>query len=1161
MALWITGTAIVLSGCGGGSGGSGTSSQAPSFTVVVSPSSPGVTPGGSTPLQVSVLAPITFTSSVSVSISGLASGITVQPTSLTLSPNSAAQQVVISVAASVAAGSYTANFEGTGGGTTATATATLTVGPPENFTLALAQYTEIVVPVGGSTQLQIPTTLCCPPDEGGYALNFSLGGLPANVTASFSPNPGAPGATTTMTVSAALNAQLGTNFPLTLTMTPSVNVPTVTAPLLLEVVPVPGTAPDNRTDFIRTDGSPSALGSMVYDSAHQLLYCSDPAWNRVDIVSPVTKQIVRSVPIPAAEGVDISLDGTRVYVSSDTQQMFAIDTTAHALVQQWTLPTVSGPLLSSPQEGYGTLQPVVTSNGTVLLMGNITDTTGNEIIEWNPASNTVAPLTVTANFIPGFTVRSGDGTKVIMGSNGSPGVAAMYDSASNSITATLNFPGNVLGVQANPTGTQFIIFDDTYGLQLYDPQLTPLGVVRPGFLDTGVLFSPDGTRIYVVADVDGTPATFTVDASNLQLLGTAPAYASIPPHAELIPPYRIEVPFAVDPTGLIFGTADRGIAIDDTTSFQYLVGPPQTPIYDKILQPDAGPVNAATLTTVMTQGFVATPDVWFGSQRGIDPNLDNGGPFQISAPPAAQPGPVNVKILQPDGIQIFDPLAFSYGPVPMFLLGDTGSPAGGATADIIAIAVPDNDPSSIQVSVGGASATVLSAGDYNPAAQTGEPFPTVDVKVTLPAGTSPQAAVTLTTSAGSATLPQAFQYASQIADYSSTDSFQAVTYDPGRNQLYLSAGDHVDVFSLSSNQFTAPMALPSAGGKKQFVGMALTPDGSKLIVANLIDGSVDVVNPDNPSAATAVAIAPATPGGGGLPCLIGPSYVATTSAGTAIIVYGGLTAANCGPGGTVYELNLTSLAVIPSCLPSGFFVSASRDGSKVALSTANAGWLIYDSASSTCSTNTFYQGGSAAAAGDANVFSAGIGTTNPQAQLINVMAYPDPYYPSHMAGTPPSSGVTTLNVEKMNDSGSLVYVPYPNNVDVLDVEHAIIRQRITLSEQILTVADAMAIAPTGQNIFLITNQGLTVITLTGAPISVGSATPSSGTAGTSVTVRGSGFVQGTTASLNGQSVSPTFVDADTLTLTIPAAATGAVQFTLSNPSGQTYVLDDAFTVN
>jgi hypothetical protein len=106
----------------------------------------------------------------------------------------------------------------------------------------------------------------------------------------------------------------------------------------------------------------------------------------------------------------------------------------------------------------------------------------------------------------------------------------------------------------------------------------------------------------------------------------------------------------------------------------------------------------------------------------------------------------------------------------------------------------------------------------------------------------------------------------------------------------------------------------------------------------------------------------------------------------------------------------------------------------------------------------------------------------------------------------------------------------------------------------------MAIDETGQRIFLITNKGLTIAQLDSVPLSIGSVTPASGPAGTQVKIRGSGFVQGTTANANGMSAAVSYVDADTLQVTLPALPAGAVQITITNPDGQSYTLDDAFTV-
>ncbi len=1154
--LAIAVTVGLLSSCGGGS--SGSTGPTGSFSVMVTPSPVGIAPGGNGTVQVSLQTQGGFNNTVSVSVNGLTNGITSQPSTFSLTTAAPSQQVTFTAPANIAAGTYPLTFESSAGGMSQPTPLSLVVGQFATFSILMPIDLEVAARIGGAGQIQIATQTCCPPAIGGYQLTFSVSGLPSNVTASFSPNPVVVGNSTTLTIAATSGATPAQNLPLTITATPSAPVATQQLGLFLDVTPPAGNLPNNRTDFIRTDATPV---SIVYDPAHQLVYASNLEWNRVDIVSPMTKQIVRSVPIPAPLGLDISLDGSRVYVSSQTQRIFAIDTTKQQLVQSWTLPQSNAvPGVVNGQQ-YGVLQVQVLSNGNILLLGNEIFTSAVGVIKWNPASNTVSTLSLPPAFQIGGMSRSGDGSKVILFSDVEPGAVAIYDSTSDSITATLNFSFFVNSVQANPTGTRFIIFDQTNGLNLYDAQLNNLGPIPPGADDTGALFSLDGNSIYVVADVNGVPATYTVNTATLKVVGIAPAYASIPPYAQLDPPYIIETPFALDSTGLIFGSADHGVALDDTTFFQSLGGVASTPTLDKVVQPDAGPVNAATPVEFETQPFFVLPDAWFGALRGTNANLQNGDTFQISAPPASQPGPVNVKILQPDGVQVFDPLAFSYGPVPLFLSGDTGSPTGGATADIIAIGVPA-DPSAIQVSVGGASAAVVSANKFSSA------FPDVDIRVQLPAGTPGPADVTVTTTAGSATLPKAFQFVESVKDYPSADSFLAVLYDHFRNQLYLSAGDHVDVFSLASNQFIAPFALPSGGGMKQFAGMALTPDGSKLIVANLLDGSVDIVNPDQPSSATAVAIAPAFSGIDGPPCTIGPSYIATTSTGKAFIVYGGVPQVNCGPGGPIYLLDLPTKAVsqVPpaSCdQQSESYASSSRDGSKVAFGgsiSAGGGWCIYDSASNTYKFSLFSQPYGAAVAGDGNVFAAGFRITDSQGTLLNFMAFPDPFYPSQLPGTPQGNGVLPQNLEKMNDSGSLLYVPFQNSVDILDVSHGILSRRITLSEQIPQIIDALAIDTTGQNIYAITNAGLTNIQLNVAPLSIGSVAPGAGSAGGTVTVRGSGFTSGMSVSFNGNTASAQFVDANTLHVTVPTLTTGPAQIILANMDGRTYALDNAIAI-
>jgi len=161
----------------------------------------------------------------------------------------------------------------------------------------------------------------------------------------------------------------------------------------------------------------------------------------------------------------------------------------------------------------------------------------------------------------------------------------------------------------------------------------------------------------------------------------------------------------------------------------------------------------------------------------------------------------------------------------------------------------------------------------------------------------------------------------------------------------------------------------------------------------------------------------------------------------------------------------------------------------------------------------------------------------------------------------------------MHESGSLVYVAYQmdnaarSGIDIYDAHHGNLRERLLLSGALpynvsgLSVL-SIAIDEIGGRIFLVTTAGLTIINLDAVPLSLGSVTPNSGVPGAGLSLRGSGFTAGTTATFNGTSAAVTFVDADTLQTVVPASlASGPVSITLSNPDGSTYTLDDAFNIN
>ena len=1155
------GLSLTLHGCGGG----GSSSPAPpqaGFILSAKPSTLSIAPGTSSTVQVSIAPYGGFSGTVSVTASG-PSGLSASPSSFTL--QNAPQSVTLTADPSMATGTYSFSFSGTSGNLSNSATVSVGVGPPQTFTLITPTVLEVVERLGSTVSVPLQTHVCCPPGPDNYSVNFSVQGLPGEVTASFSPNPIAPGGSTTLNLTAPPNGQWIQNTPINVVATPTIGVPTQSLALDLVVAPQPGDFPTSRTGYLRTDDTPRAI---IYDAAHQLIFSSDFLLNRVDVVSPSTRQIVKSIPVLDPGPLALTLDGSEVLVGSNTQQMTAISTTSLKVVQQWKLPHVSG-------GSYGSKYLRALSNGTVAVQTLNVDGVTLQFAIWDPAKNTMSPVAlppgVTACFV------SGSATKMIVADCSSPSGVGVYDVQAGTFVSTITFPGYVFGVAAAPDGSRFLIFDQTNGINLYNAQLQLIAPVTAGGYISGFIFSGDGSRIYAVgvvgdAGYPGLPVIFVSDGSTGAFISLAPALGTIPPDTQLSPSPFAETPFADDGTGLIFGSADHGIGFDDSTYSvnYYIFGFNTTPIFDQFVTPTFGPVNAATpVSFPQGEGFGFIPDVWFAGVHATGATLGQGGRLTVNSPPLAQPGPVSVQVIEPDGTPIFNPLAFSYGPTPMFVSGDTATPAGGVETGIIGIGLP-TDPSQIQVTVGGNPASVLSAtptvieGRYFPFSY---PYPTVDVKITVPPGNGNQD-ITLTTSAGSATLSKAIHYAQNVTDYKSPDTFQAVLLDRKRNQLYLSTGDHIDVFSLTTQQFLAPISPPALNGKKAFLGMAMTPDGAELLATNFPDESVALVNPDQPATATAVQVVP--PGTCGNP---EPERIATTNTGKAFIEVKSDQQAGCGP--YIYELDLSTLQVTPESVPGfgiqfeGYPLAGSGDGSKLLVGTTGLSGLqqvaIYDAASNTWAANGAVRddiGMSAAVSIDGSVFSTGSGLLDASADLVGYLAWQDVRQVDVSVCVP---------LEKIPDGGSLVYIPYPNFVDIVhvphpsyvdifDVNHGVLVRRISLGEQIQQVTDAMAIDSYGQTIYLITNAGLTVVRLGNAPLSIGHLVPSAGPAGTKVTVHGSGFQNGTVVTGNGSQVATTFVDPNTLQAIIPSLIAGSVQITVSNPAGATYPLDNAFTV-
>jgi hypothetical protein len=1042
----------------------------------------------------------------------------------------------------ITGGNYTLTFSSSLGSTTSTANlvATVQTNPP-SFFFPSPLFSEIAVPVGGSSQVQVSTIVN---GQAAYDVQLSLSGLPPGTSATIKPSTINVGQSATVTITAGSTAPLAQNVSITLTGTPAAPVASASLGFLLDVAPQSGSLANNRTDYVSTEHTPYAA---VYDPTHQLIFASNDFWNRVEVISSVTHALVKRISIPEPRGIDITQDRSTIWVTTGSRQMFAINTTSFE-VSRYLLP------LGGNVSYWEGSQVFVLSDGSMMIVSTAGQYTGSfGILIWNPATNDITFPTIPFPLDNTVYNRSGDGKRAYLFNDHIGGAVMYYDVASQIFSSSTTLDAGGFNSAVNTDGSRFILCNDVGGF-VYDGSYNQLGVIPPcgpgvaPFFEGGAVFSADGQFIYeeVLANI---PQILKIDANSLNLVSMAPAMPMIPVMTELSPPYYVPNPFAVDDTGMVFGIEFWGIAFDDSSYAQnYSSAQPGTPFFMQHMDPYFGPMSGGTTSGGFGNAFSITPDVWYGSRRGT---ASLGGSLSIKSPPSQTPGPVNIKMLFPDGIEVFDPLFFSYGPYLQYPLVSGAPPQGDVSGQVGGYGLPGDNISGT-FSVGGATASVGPPGPLG-LNFAGTPYPDKVLSYTVPPGSPGWADLKLTTPDGTSILPRGLFYAKSVTDYASADTFTAVLYDQARQQLYLSAGDHIDVFSLQSNTFVAKWNPPAAGNAKQFTGLALTPDGSSLLAADLMDGSLAVLNPDNPGTNYVIPITPVQTGNPG--CNIGPLYVEGLINHTAAVQLGGLpnSAGGCPPYGLVYMIDLITRAVSPFSTSSvSVDLSVTTDGSKLAF----GGLCVYDALTNNSSCSGAAQTTSAAISGDGHAVASEFVLADGAVNVIGRVARPEVYY----SALGSDAAHTHLLEPKLTDSGSLYYLAFPNFIDIVDFKQGMLRIRFSLSETISNTATPMAIDPSGRYLYLITGIGLTIIDLGEAPLSISWLSTATASPGTQITVRGSGFNTSTAATVGGQVASVALVDPNTLTLTVPSLSAAPTTIMLSNGDGQTYTATGLLTI-
>ncbi len=558
---------LLLVSCGGGGNNSGLGDNQPpppTLSLSVSPNSFIVFASNS--FSVNVSASTNATETPTVTLVALPQGVSTS-TKFPLSVPSGGATINFQTASSVTYGTYIITLGAVVG--TASTTASITVilqKGPTTFSFLAPIVDEVAVPIGGSSNMTFGSSQN---GAGSFSVALSLNGLPPGTSATFNPPTLTPGQSTTVTIAASPTAPVSQDVTVTLTGVPSAIAPPETTSFLVDVTQAPTLMPNNRTNYVSTEDTPYAA---VYDAAHQRIYASNPSWNRVDVISTPTQAGVTRIPIPNPQGIDITQDGSTVWVATGSRQVFAINTSNQA-VTRYLLPLGSGsPPISYWEGGQllaladGTVMIVLTESGAIL---------GAAI--WDPKTNQITIPQPPMLVGPEFSVRSGDGTHVYFASGSSSGTVVSYDVAAKTFSQPITLGEYTLALAVNQDGSRVVDCTLDNGPNMYDGSLNligslpgcPGGTLFPG----GSVFSPDNAYLYQEY-LGIIPVIVKIDPNTLNIMSVAPAMPMIPVGAQLSPPYFLPIPFAVDSTGLLMGIEDWGIAFDDGAYTPNYLGTP-----------------------------------------------------------------------------------------------------------------------------------------------------------------------------------------------------------------------------------------------------------------------------------------------------------------------------------------------------------------------------------------------------------------------------------------------------------------------------------------------------------------------------------------------------------------------------------------------------------
>ncbi len=609
----------------------------------------------------------------------------------------------------------------------------------------------------------------------------------------------------------------------------------------------------SQTTYLKTD-SVAALDSpagephrrhILYDPAGQRFFVANQAMNQVDVISGSGDALLASIDAPGATSLDLSADGATLWVATSLEQILAVDTRSLQVKQRYPvtgLTPIPGIVFNRPTE------LLATPSGKLLVRLRQPSVAQSLLALWDPGSNNFTNLTSAAPAVfqngLGVMARSGDYTRFLAAANDSSGETAVFDSNGNVLAGPKTLTsGNILFAAISGDGSHVGMLAGAAGnpqVLLFDSQLNALGSYSASNA-SGLVFSRDGQTLYVAEALGNGRVVTALSVAGLQVIGQVPdvAIGSVPSIIE-----------DVGASQLLCGLSNRGVSFLDASQLVALSAPAPAFTAAPVAQPAEGANAGGTVITLAGANFGGEASIRFGSQGAIDASVTSDTQLQATTPANSATGPVNLSVYFSNNWIALAPSSFSFAPSVAKILPNASRSAGGDTVEIYGYGF-GSDPGKISVTIGGQTAAIKSVATMPGLANSSRPdstfpFSLEQITVTTPPGAAGKVDVVVNAPAGSTTIAKGFQFLAGSRTYANPSLYKFILYDAARQKVYLSATDHVDIFDLAAQVFLSPLEPPPNGPPPDagLRGLALTPDGSQLVVADFGAQSVYLINPE-----------------------------------------------------------------------------------------------------------------------------------------------------------------------------------------------------------------------------------------------------------------------------------------------------------------------------